>query len=90
MMMRISVLDDLDGTEGAGPVQFGLDGEIFEIDLSKDNHAKLREIASFYIGHGRKVTPAARVRHTSVYAHFGSTSRPGALRVSSGPRGAFP
>jgi hypothetical protein len=82
-MMRLSVLDDLDGTEGAAPVQFGLDGETFEIDLSKANHAKLREIAGFYIGHGRKITPAARERHTSVYAHFGSTARPGALRVKA-------
>jgi hypothetical protein len=84
-MMRISVTDDLDGTEGARSVQFGLDGEIFEIDLNEGNHAKLREIASFYIGHGRKVTPAAgRTRHRPVYAHFGTSSRPGAPRISAG------
>jgi hypothetical protein len=82
-MMQIFVLDDLDGTEGAVPVQFGLDGEIFEIDLSKENHAKLREIACFYIRHGRKATPARRARHTSVYAHFGSSGRPGALRIKA-------
>jgi hypothetical protein len=83
-MMRISVLDDLDGTEGAVSVQFGLDGQIFEIDLCDANHARLREIAGFYIGHGRKAGPAARERHTSVYAHFGSTARPGALRMKAG------
>jgi hypothetical protein len=84
-VMRISVLDDLDGTEGAVPVEFGLDGEIFEIDLSDANHAKLREIAGFYIGHGRKAASAGRERYTSVYAHFGSTARPGALRVKTRP-----
>jgi hypothetical protein len=76
--MRITVTDDLDGTPGARPVQFGLDGETFEIDLSEANHAKLREIASFYIRHGRKAAPAIRARHASVYAHFGSRGRSGA------------
>jgi hypothetical protein len=81
--MRITVTDDLDGTPGARPVQFGLDGEDFEIDLSEANHAKLREIVSFYIGHGRKVAPASRARQTSVYAHFGSTGRSGALLIKA-------
>jgi hypothetical protein len=85
-MMRIAVTDDLDGTEGAVPVQFGLDGEIFEIDLSEANHARLREIASFYIRHGRKAGPVVRERHASVYGHFGSTARPGALRVKVAQR----
>ena len=84
-MMRISVTDDLDGTEGARSVQFGLDGEIFEIDLNEHNHARLKQVVSLYIEHGRKVTPAVhRTRHRSVYAHFGSSSRPGAPRISAG------
>jgi hypothetical protein len=84
-MMRISVTDDLDGTEGARSVQFGLDGENFEIDLSERNHARLTQVVSLYIEHGRKVTPAAgRTRHRPVYAHFGTSSRPGAPRISAG------
>ena len=83
--MQISVTDDLDGSEGAEPVRFGLDGENFEIDLSDGNHAKLKQVVSLYIEHGRKVTPAVRrTRHTSVYAHFGSRSGSGAPRISAG------
>jgi len=89
--MHISVTDDLDGTEGAEPVQFGLGGEVFEIDLSEGNHAKLRQIASLYIEQGRKVTPTARpARHASVYAHFGTTSRPGTLHIRARRDEAFP
>lgn len=83
---QISVFDDLDGTEGAESVRFGLDGDVFEIDLSDDNHARLRQVVSFYIEHGRKVTPAfRRTRPRSVYAHFGTRSRPGGPRMNAGP-----
>jgi len=57
--MRVIVTDDLDGTEGAETVQFfSLDGEMFEIDLSEDNHAKLKQALSPFIEHGRKAAPA--------------------------------
>ncbi len=70
-------------------MRFGLDGEIFEIDLSEDNHAKLKQVVSFYIEHGRKRTPAfRRTRPTSVYAHFGTRSRSGGPRMSAGRREA--
>ena len=82
--MQISVFDDLDGSEGAESVRFGLDGENFEIDLSEANHARLKQVVSLYIEHGRKVTPAVRrTRHRSVYAHFGSRSWSGAPRISA-------
>jgi Lsr2 len=35
--------DDLDGTHGAEPVQFGWDGITWEIDLAEPNHKKLAE-----------------------------------------------
>lgn len=58
--IRISVPDDLDGSQRAEPVRFGLDGEDLEIDLSARNHARLTQAASLHIGHGRTVTPAVR------------------------------
>jgi hypothetical protein len=39
--VNVKFVDDLDGTEAAGTVSFGLDGKIYEIDLSDDNAAKL-------------------------------------------------
>jgi Lsr2 len=86
---QIFVTDDLDGTEGAGPVRFGLDGENFEIDLSEGNHSKFRELASFYIRHARVITPAMRrTRNRSVYGHFGSTSQLCGPRITAARREA--
>src|SRR5215216_5890330 len=48
------LLDDTDGSEAAETVQFGLDGGKFEIDLSVDNAAKLRDALAPYIERGRK------------------------------------
>ena len=48
------LVDDTDGSEAAETVQFGLDGEKFEIDLSVDNAAKLRDALAPYIERGRK------------------------------------
>jgi hypothetical protein len=48
------LVDDTDGSEAAETVQFGLDGEKFEIDLSVDNAAKLRDALAPYIERGRE------------------------------------
>jgi hypothetical protein len=48
------LIDDTDGSEAAETVQFGLDGQTFEIDLSVDNAAKLRDALAPYIKRGRK------------------------------------
>lgn len=63
MAQRVQVLlvDDLDGTVAAETISFALDGVSYEIDLSDDNAAKLRESISEWTGHarrsgGRKVT----------------------------------
>jgi hypothetical protein len=37
------ITDDLDGTHGAEPVQFGWDGVTWEIDLAEGNRKKLEE-----------------------------------------------
>jgi hypothetical protein len=48
------LVDDTDGSEAAETVQFSLDGEKFEIDLSVHNAAKLRDALAPYIERGRK------------------------------------
>jgi hypothetical protein len=48
------LLDDLDGKEAAETVAFGLDGALYEIDLSSKNAAKLRDAVAAYVGAARK------------------------------------
>jgi hypothetical protein len=56
MAQRVNVVlvDDIDGSEAAETVTFGLDGAQYEIDLSADNADKLREALAPYVGHGRR------------------------------------
>lgn len=72
MAQRVSVLliDDLDGKEAAETVTFGLDGVTYEIDLSAENAAKLREEFAGWVGAarrsgGRRTTPARSGRGSS-------------------------
>jgi hypothetical protein len=50
-----SFIDDLDGSEADGTIQFGLDGKPLEIDLSAANAARLRDVLAPYIAAGTKV-----------------------------------
>ena len=56
MAQRVNVVlvDDIDGSDAAETVAFGLDGAQYEIDLSADNADRLREALSLYVGHGRR------------------------------------
>jgi hypothetical protein len=47
-------IDDLDGSEASGTVEFGLEGRSYEIDLSDDNAKKLREALAPFVDAGRK------------------------------------
>jgi hypothetical protein len=53
----VRLVDDLTGDEAAETVSFAIDGARYEIDLSADNAAKLRNTLSVYIANGRR-TPA--------------------------------
>lgn len=57
--VSVVVSDDLDGSDGAETVAFGLDGVTYEIDLSDKNRAKLEKAFAPYVEHGRRV----RQRH---------------------------
>ena len=48
------LVDDLDGTEAAETVLFGLDGESYEIDLSAKNASALRKALDRYRGAARQ------------------------------------
>jgi len=53
--VNIVLVDDIDGSEAAETVSFGLDGTSYEIDLSAANAGKLREALAGYVGHARKI-----------------------------------
>lgn len=48
------LVDDLDGTEAAHSLQFQLDGHQFEIDLSDDHAAHLRDVFAPYVAAARR------------------------------------
>ncbi|MFE9642128.1 Lsr2 family protein [Nocardiopsis alba] len=50
----VTFVDDLDGSEAEGTVQFTLDTNAYEIDLSQANQAKLREALSPFLEAGRR------------------------------------
>jgi Lsr2 len=62
-------VDDLDGSPAAETVSFGLDGQTYELDLSKRNAAALRRALDRYIGAaqggGGKKPRGSRARGTS-------------------------
>ncbi len=57
MAQRVQILleDDVDGSEAAETVNFGVDGVTYEIDLSEENAAQLRDDFSQWIEHARRV-----------------------------------
>jgi hypothetical protein len=52
----VQLIDDLDGAEAQETVAFSLDGTRYEIDLSADNAARLRDALAVYIANARRAT----------------------------------
>ena len=50
----VKYVDDLDGSEASGTVTFALDGRAYEIDLSDDNAARLRDSLATFIAAARR------------------------------------
>ena len=60
--VQILLTDDIDGSEAAETVSFGIDGSVYEIDLSEKNVGQLRKVLSPYVEHARKATASAQRR----------------------------
>ncbi|HEY2203843.1 MAG TPA: Lsr2 family protein [Pseudonocardia sp.] len=56
----VSLVDDLDGGVANETVEFGLDGKIYEIDLSSGNAEKLRAAVDEYVSAARRAGKARR------------------------------
>jgi Lsr2 len=53
-------IDDIDGSDAAGTVRFGLDGADYEIDLNAEHTGNLHAALRKYIDHARKVGGTSR------------------------------
>jgi len=62
MAQRVQVLlvDDLDGGTAAETIPFSLDGVSYEIDLSEENAAKLRDDFATWTAHARRASGRSR------------------------------
>ncbi|CAM3058785.1 Lsr2 family protein [Prescottella defluvii] len=71
--VTVTLIDDVDQDATADEtVEFGLDGVQYEIDLSSENAAKLREQLDVWVSHARKAT--ARRRGGKVTSGGGASS----------------
>ena len=55
----IALVDDLDGTKGSETIQFGIDGQHFEIDLNAKNAKALRKVLADFTAAARPVRTSA-------------------------------
>ncbi|MET8831821.1 Lsr2 family protein [Streptomyces sp. NPDC004610] len=56
----VTLFDDIDGSEAAETIAFGLDGKSYEIDLNEANAKKLRKALAPYVEAGRKRSKSGR------------------------------
>ncbi len=76
MAQKVDVrfVDDLDGSEAAGTVTFALDGKAYEIDLSDENAARLRDSLATFVAAarrtGRGLLPRASLKSKFHYHFF--------------------
>jgi hypothetical protein len=57
--VQVVLIDDIDGGDADETVTFALDGVTYEIDLTNDNAAKLRDALAVWVGNARRVSGRA-------------------------------
>lgn len=63
--VQVLLVDDVDGGTADETVTFGLDGVTYEIDLTSENAAKLRDALAPWVGNARKVSGRSSGRSAS-------------------------
>jgi hypothetical protein len=58
----VKLIDDLDGSEASETVTFGLDQREYEVDLSEENAARLRDTLARYVEVARRTAGGGRRR----------------------------
>lgn len=61
----VRLVDDLDGTDAAESITFGLDSVQYAIDLSEVNAKELREVFGRYVDAGTKVSRRIEARNAA-------------------------
>lgn len=81
MAQRVHIVleDDIDGGTAEETVRFALDGSSYEIDLSAENAAKLRDALAQYIAAARRYT-GGRGSRKSQRGRSGSGTSPSDIR----------
>ena len=51
---EVRLVDDLDGEAADETVEFGIDGKSYEIDLSKENASRLRDVLADFVSAARR------------------------------------
>lgn len=59
--VNVTLVDDIDGSEAVETVLFSIDGSSYEIDLSAQNSAELRDALAKFVGHARRAAKTQRV-----------------------------
>ncbi|MDP9394368.1 MAG: Lsr2 family protein [Actinomycetota bacterium] len=85
--VQVILVDDLDGGEATETVLFSLDGVSYEIDLSEDNAAALRDAFAQYVGSGRRIGGRSRSGSGGSGGAGGSSGRAQGSRGAGNGRG---
>lgn len=85
--VTVDLVDDIDGGQADETVEFALDGVSYQIDLSSDNAAQLRDALSNFVANarrsgGRKKKPGPRKTTTAA----GRTGKGSAKSSTRGDR----
>ena len=79
---EVRLVDDLDGEAADETVEFGIDGRNYEIDLSKENASRLRDVLADFVSAARRAGGRRRGGSSSSAATGGPSGGAG-----SAPRG---
>jgi hypothetical protein len=74
-VVSTAYVDDLDGSEASGPVDFSLDGKDYTIDLSDSNAARLRDALASFIASARRAGGSGRRQISSPQRSASGRSR---------------
>lgn len=88
---KVVLVDDIDGGDADETVAFGLDGESYEIDLSRKNAAALRQTLADYVSAARRserepAAPAAAVSSNGARSPYAPIDREQAAAIRTWAR----
>jgi hypothetical protein len=80
----VTIVDDIDGSEGAETVTFTFDGQSYEVDLSTKNRDKFQKILQPFVDSGRRAGRQGAARSARTRTSRNNSS---AIRSSAAEQG---